>query len=121
MPRHPHEPTPQTRAEVSALKSFGVPLEDISTYIGIDRKTLSKHYSEEIERAQTTANATVAKFLYGAASGKALNDEIGASYSDCVRAAMFWAKTRMGWRDTQNLEHSGPGGAPLNIRVDYTD
>ena len=74
MPRHPHEPTDKTRAEVEALKSFGVPQEDIAGYIGIDRKTLAKHYREELDTAQTKANATVARFLYQAASGKALND-----------------------------------------------
>jgi hypothetical protein len=109
MSRHPHEPTPQTRAEVSALKSFGVPLEDISAYIGIDRKTLSKHYKAEIDKAQTKANAAVGNFLYGAASGRALKD--GATHSDCVRAAMFWAKTRMQWRETNHVEHTSPDGS----------
>ena len=98
MPGKPaHVPTPQTRAEVSALKSFGVPLDDISAYIGIDRKTLSKYYRVEIDTAQVKADAAVAKFLYSTASGRALKD--GATYSDCVRSAMFWAKTRMGWRE----------------------
>jgi hypothetical protein len=100
VPRHPHDPTDQQRAEVSALKSFGVPLDDIADYIGIDRKTLSKHYTKEIRTAQIKANATVAKFLYTGASGASLKD--GASHADCYRAAMFWAKTRMGWRETEN-------------------
>jgi len=98
MSRHPHDPTPQQRAEVSALKSFGVPLDEIADYIGIDRKTLSKHYDDEIKAAQIKANANVAKFLYSAASGKSLDS--GATHSDCIRAAMFWAKTRMQWRET---------------------
>jgi hypothetical protein len=109
MSRPKHEPTLQQRAEVSALKSFGVPLDDIAAYIGIDRKTLSKHYGDEIAAAQIKANATVAKFLYSAASGKAL--EGGAAYSDCVRAAMFWAKTRMGWRETSQVDHTSSDGS----------
>lgn len=104
-----HVPTLQTRAEVSALKSFGVPLDDISAYIGIDRKTLSKYYRTEIDTAQIKADAAVAKFLYGTASGRALKD--GATYSDCVRAAMFWAKTRMGWRETNNVDHTSSDGS----------
>jgi hypothetical protein len=116
MSRNPHEPTPQTRAEVSALKSFGVPLEDISNYIGIDRKTLSKYYDSEIKTAQTKADATVAKFLYGAATGRALKD--GATHSDCVRAAMFWAKTRMGWRETNQVDHTSSDGSMSPTRIE---
>ncbi len=118
MSRNPHEPTDQTRAEVSALKSFGVPLDDIAAYIGIDRKTLSKYYDHEIKTAQTKADANVAKFLYGAASGRALKD--GASHSDCVRAAMFWAKTRMQWRETSHHDHTSSDGSmtpPTRIEI----
>ena len=116
MPRHPHEPTDKTRAEVEALKSFGVPQEDIAGYIGIDRKTLAKHYREELDTAQTKANATVARFLYQAASGKALNE--GANYADCVRAAMFWAKTRMQWRETSEDKTQGQSQP---IQINFTD
>jgi hypothetical protein len=109
MPRHPHQPTDKTRAEVEALKSFGVPQDDIALYIGIDRKTLAKHYKDELDTAQTKADATVARFLYQAASGKALDS--GASYADCVRAAMFWAKTRMQWRETNHHDHTSSDGS----------
>jgi N6-adenosine-specific RNA methylase IME4 len=112
---HPHSPTPQQRSEVAALKSFGVPLDDIAAYIGIDRKTLSKHYAEEIRAAQIKANANVAKFLYSAASGKAL--EQGATYADCVRSAMFWAKTRMGWRETDVLGDHPADQGPIQYEV----
>jgi hypothetical protein len=104
--RKEHAPTPQQRAEVSALKSFGVPLDDIAGYIGIDRKTLSKHYADEVKSAQIKANAAVAKFLYNAASGNALAK--GATHADCVRAAMFWTKTRMGWRETEREQQTQP-------------
>jgi hypothetical protein len=113
--RHPHQPTLQQRAEVSALKSFGVPLDDIAAYIGIDRKTLSKHYKAEIDKAQTQANAAVAKFLYKAASGQALGT--GATHSDCVRAAMFWAKTRMQWRETNHVDHTSSDGSLAPTRI----
>jgi len=116
MSRNPHEPTEQTRGEVAALKSFGVPLDDIAAYIGIDRKTLSKYYDEEIRTAQTKADATVAKFLYSTASGRALKD--GASYSDCVRAAMFWAKTRMQWRETNDHDVTSSDGSMSPNRIE---
>jgi len=105
----PHEPTDKTRAEVSALYSFGIPQEDIARYIGVDAKTLRKYYRDELDNSVTKANAAVGRFLYQNATGNTLKD--GASHSDCVRAAMFWAKTRMGWSETQKLEHTSPDGS----------
>lgn len=117
----PHEPTDRTRAEVSALYSFGIPQEDIGRYIGIDAKTLRKHYREELDNSVTKANAAVGRFLYQSATGSTLKD--GASHSDCVRAAMFWAKTRMGWRETQDLNHRSEDGSmsPTQIIIKAED
>jgi len=97
-----HQPTDKTRAEIIALRSYGVPIKEVAAYIGIDDKTLYKYYKDELDNSAIKANANVGKFLYQAASGQALTT--GASYSDCVRAAMFWAKTRMGWKETNVQE-----------------
>jgi len=98
----PHIPTPELRATVAALASVGVPNEEIQKYLGICKGTLYKYYRDELEHAAMEKNAQVAAFLFNAASGKAL--ESGASHSDCIRAAMFWGKTRMGLRETNRLE-----------------
>jgi hypothetical protein len=105
----PHAPTTESRAQVTALCSYGVPHHEISAFIGIDPKTLRKHYRGELDTAQIKANANVAKFLYSAASGKAM--ESGADHADCIRAAMFWAKTRMGWRETSQVDHTSSDGS----------
>ena len=97
MANTPHAPTEKSRAEVSALCSFGIPQSEIAIFLGIDAKTLRKHYREELDVASTKANAQVGRFLFQNASGQTLKS--GASHGDCVRAAMFWAKTRMGWRE----------------------
>lgn len=107
MANPPHKPTYKTRTEVSALYSFGITQEEIAKYIGIDPKTLRLHYRDELDSAHVKANAKVGQFLFQNASGATLKD--GATYSDCVRAAMFWAKTRMGWRETQNIDHTTNG------------
>ncbi|HNN29853.1 MAG TPA: helix-turn-helix domain-containing protein [Agitococcus sp.] len=106
-----HQPTEKTRAEIVALRSYGVPIKEVAAYIGIDDKTLYKYYKDELDNSAIKANANVGKFLYQAASGQALTT--GATYSDCVRAAMFWAKTRMGWKETNVQEHTGANGKPL--------
>ena len=106
-----HQPTEKTRAEIIALRSYGVPIKEVAAYIGIDDKTLYKYYRDELENSAIKANANVGKFLYQAASGQALTT--GATHSDCVRAAMFWAKTRMGWKETNVQEHTGANGKDL--------
>ena len=111
MSKPQHKPTEKTRAEIIALRSYGVPIKEVAAYIGIDDKTLYKYYKDELENSAIKANANVGKFLYQAASGQAIAQ--GASHGDCVRAAMFWAKTRMGWKETNVQEHTGANGKPL--------
>ena len=115
MANPPHAPTEKSRAEVAALYSYGIPQKEIASFIGIDTKTLSKHYREELDVAQVKAHASVGRFLFQSATGATLKE--GASHSDCVRAAMFWAKTRMGWKETQGVEHTSPDGSLGPTRI----
>jgi hypothetical protein len=93
MANPPHEATDERKAQVSALKSFGITDEDIATYIGIDQKTLVKHYKRELETALTKANAQVAHRLFNKATAQ-----------DDLQAQIFWLKTRGRWR-TADKEH----------------
>lgn len=115
--RKQHQPTDKTRAEVGALCSFGVKHEDIAAYVGIDAKTLRKHYRAELDVSHIKAHAQVGKFLFNAASGSALAN--GASYADCLRAAMFYAKTQMRWSETAPQEAEVTD--PLNISFEVSD
>lgn len=99
-----HKPTDENRVQVETLASLGMPQDEIAAYIGISKPTLAKHYPEELKISAIKANARVGEFLYTMASGRALDH--GATYGECSRAAMFWAKTRMGWRETNNLDHT---------------
>ena len=109
MANPPHAPTPESRAQVSALYSYGITQEEIARFLNIDPKTLRLHYRDELDSAHVKANAKVGQFLFQNASGQTLAN--GATHSDCVRAAMFWAKTRMGWRETENLNHISEDGS----------
>lgn len=113
-----HVPTEKTRAEVFALSSYGVPISEIALFLGIKPTTVRNHYREELDLAHVKRNAKVGEFLFQNATGATL--ENGASYSDCIRAAMFWAKTRMGWRETSNLDHrSGDGSMSPRPLADF--
>ena len=64
--------------------------------VGIDPKTLRKHYRDELDLGETKANAQVAGFLFNAAR------------NGNVTAQIFWLKTRARWRETPvELRHSG--------------
>lgn len=111
MSRRPHEPNDKSKAEVAALISYGVPVKQVAAYIGIDDKTLSKYYREIMDEAMAKAHGQVGRFLFQAASGSSLKD--GATYADCIRAAMFYAKTQMGFKETDRIEQTGADGGPI--------
>jgi hypothetical protein len=51
MARPSHKPVPELRRQVEALAGFGIPEADIAGLIGIDPKTLRKHYRQELDRS----------------------------------------------------------------------
>jgi len=96
MGRRAHRPDPAQRRQVEALAAYGIPEADISGVVGIDPKTLRKHYRDELDLGETKANAQVAGFLFNAAK------------NGNVTAQIFWLKTRAKWRETPvELKHSG--------------
>ena len=95
----PHKPTEKTRAEVSALRSFGHTQEEIASHLHICVDTMIKYYKDELDNSVLRANAKVANKLYRR-----------AVESDDLQAQIFWLKTRARWR-TQDKE--------LNINVNH--
>lgn len=99
MGRRAHKPDPAMRRQVEAMAAYGIPELDIARVVGIDPKTLRKHYREELDLGETKANAQVAGYLFNAAK------------NGNVTAQIFWLKTRARWRETPvELRHSGSIG-----------
>ena len=99
MGRRAHQPDPAQRRQVEAMAAYGIPETDIARVVGIDPKTLRKHYREELDLGETKANAQVAGFLFNSAK------------NGNVTAQIFWLKTRARWRETPaELRHSGSIG-----------
>ncbi|WP_198370528.1 SAM domain-containing protein [Roseomonas rosulenta] len=90
---HRYDPTPDQRRTVKTMAGFGVPHVDIATFLGIDAKTLRKHFREELDRGTTEANAKVAQSLFQM-----------ATQGKNVAAAIFWMKARGGWREKHEVE-----------------
>ena len=99
------EPTEAQRENVANMVACGITQEQIALFLDIDVKTLCKHFRREIDTAATVANAKVGKSLFV----KAVSGDVGAM--------VWWTKTRMGWKEKQGVEHSGPDGVPLQIIV----
>lgn len=85
--------------QVQALAQYGVPVKDIAAYIGMSKDTMAGLYREELDRGQAVANAQVGKRLYE----KCMKGD--------TASLIFWAKTRMGWRETQHLDVSNTDGS----------
>ena len=93
------------------MVAFGIPQDKIAVIVGCSAPTLRKYYRNEIDIADAKAQSMVAKFLFSAATGEALRT--GATHADCIRSAMFWMKTRAGWKETATHELTGRDGQDL--------
>jgi hypothetical protein len=102
------EPTDEERRTVRALSGYGVPQEGIAIHIGIDAKTLRKHFRDELDRGSVEATAKVAQTLFHL-----------ATVEKNVACVIFWMKARAGWRETVRQENTGPDGKPVAINHVY--
>ena len=77
----------------------------------INEKTMRRCFERELVEGVVKANAKVGESLYQQATGTG-----GATRS--TTAGIFWAKARMGWRETQHVEVDVKSGvliAPAGI------
>lgn len=98
-----HEPTKENIATVRRLAALGVTYEDIASRLRISSDTLVKYYKETLDDARTDANASVAGTLFTQAK------------RGNMTAAIFWLKTRAGWKETQVNEFGGIDGKPIPL------
>jgi hypothetical protein len=84
--------------KVEALSSFGVLYTEIASYCNIEYKVLTKVYAEQLEKGKAAANALVGERLYRKCK------------EGDITALIFWAKTRMHWRETQHVDHTNSDG-----------
>ena len=95
MGRPAHEPSSMSRRNVEALAGHGVPEADIVGVVGVNPKTLRKHYRQELRYGHVKANAKVAENLFRKATGDG---------RESVIAAIFWMKTRAQWKEASVTE-----------------
>jgi hypothetical protein len=90
--RPQHEPTEKMRQQITLLAGLGLSQDGIAQVVGLTGPTLRKHYKKELASGAHQANAKVAASLYSMAT---------SSSKPNVAAAIFWLKTRAGWREAE--------------------
>ncbi|MGD9507006.1 MAG: hypothetical protein AB7X49_00400 [Geminicoccaceae bacterium] len=78
--------------QVEAMAGYGISADDIAIVLGVDVDTLKRDYRAELKGAAIKANAKVAESLFRKATA--------ADGREGVTAAIFWLKTRAGWKET---------------------
>jgi len=105
---HTHEPTDQLRKLVESSSGLGLPHEQIAILVGIDDKTLRKHYRQELDIGKAKANSQIAKTLYQKAT------------AGDTTSLIWWTKAQMRWSETVKNEVTGADGEPLQgIQVTF--
>lgn len=97
MGRPAYTPTDKDRKQVKMLSGMGVPGVDIAALIEVSEPTMRKYYQHELDTGYVFANAQVAQSLFKQATDKDKPNVI---------AAIFWMKTRGGWKEAQAAEPS---------------
>jgi len=114
MPRPTFEPTDRHRGQVEAMVACGIPENEIAVAIGISEPTLRKHFKTEIDVGMTKVKLNVGSFIVNSILGRdgGIKDERSRA-----TLAIFFAKTRMGWKESVLNENVGKDGGPLIIKV----
>jgi len=104
-----HEPTDAQRQTVQLHATVGTAQPLIAQIIGIDAKTLRKHYREELDVSKAKSNATIGGALFNKAKG------------GDTTAMIFWMKTQAKWRETSDvnlISEDGSMSPPTHILIE---
>ena len=107
-----YEKTDKDSTIVYSYAAYGATNEDIAAILGMDNKTLTKYFPEELLSGRATAKNTIAQRLYNIAIGKdavinpKTKEVIAPPVKPNLSALIFLAKTRLGWKETNVLEQN---------------
>lgn len=81
--------------QIEMLSGIGVPVEQIGRVVGIDKKTIHRHYRDALDIGQAKATSKIAKRLFDIATGES---------KEALTACIFWLKCRGGWKPPAEME-----------------
>jgi hypothetical protein len=88
--RKPYTANKKDREIIAMMMASGIPQVNIGRCIGIDVKTMKKYYKAEMDSSAVIANAKVTQSLFQ----QTINGN--------TLAAIWWSKSRMGWKETRD-------------------
>ena len=91
------------------LAGWGLPHEGIAAAIELSKGSLQTHFREELRRGRIQASLKVFANLFNIATGP-------TDRMTTVRAAIWWTKAMMGWRETRRVENTGKDGGPIRTK-----
>lgn len=100
MSAHKYCPSAEDRKKVESMSALGIRQADIAFFMGINERTLRRHYKDDIRRGVIAASLKVNETLFNLATRE-----------KNVASLIFWCKTREGWRETGNLDVNMKGAA----------
>ncbi len=107
-----YTPNDHDKKIVYSYAAYGATNEYIAAILGMNNKTVTKYFEEELRSGRATAKNTIAQRLYNIAIGREAvvdpetHEIISPPIKPNLSALIFLAKTRLGWKETQVLESS---------------
>jgi hypothetical protein len=94
-------PTAEELEQIENYVAIGLNQEQIAVVIGRSVDSLDRHCRHQLDSGKFKANAKIGGRLFEKAMG------------GDTAALIFWAKTQMGWKETDRHEHTGANGGPI--------
>lgn len=111
MPRKPKVRfDPAVAEKVQEYAAVGMTQDQVAVVLGCSVDTIQRHYHEAWLKGKASANAKIAKRLFE----KAMSGD--------TASLIFWTKAQMGWKESQNVDHTSSDGSmsPKEISIDIS-
>src|SRR3990167_3295756 len=107
--RHPWIPDKKMIEEAGIMYGQGMTLEQIANYFGISYQTLNERKNEipDFADALKKGKGKMDAFVTGKLFKQIQRDNL--------ILIIFYLKCKMGWKESQVLEHQGKDGAPIQV------
>lgn len=99
-------PLPGMGDRIGMLAAIGTTNDHIARICNMSTATLHKHYQDDLDLGASKAGAVVGGKIFEAAKR-------GEQW-----ACTLWAVRRLGWKETNVHQHSGPNGGPIATVID---